>query len=154
MQGQATIGTDPLHKYEFWFNDVRLPFYTMADLLGWVISIAGRAPKEATETNFYLPLLSLYASWITKLSPSKRQAPRTVQITYLCSVMHHLNLALGASIGGGGLREQVQPKRYTLLEEVEGVRLAGVDYSIPQKFGHCAEVYPLSLLFLSVTYSI
>jgi hypothetical protein len=35
--------------------------------------------------------------------------------------MHHLNQALGTSIGGGVLREQVQPKRYMLLEGVEGV---------------------------------
>jgi hypothetical protein len=119
-----------------------------------VVSIAGRAPKGATEKDFYLPLLLLYARWVTKLSPSKRQTPTTAQITYLSPYKDHLNLALGATIGGGVLRDQVQPKRYTLLEGVEGIRLPGINVSsIPQKFGHCAETYPL-LLFSSVTYSI
>ena len=145
MQSQAAIGTDPLLAYEFWFNDTRLP----------VVSIAGRAPKGATEKYFYLPLLPLYARWVTKLSPSKIQTPTTAQITYLSPYKDHLNLALGATIGGGVLRDQVQPKRYTFLQGVEGIRLPGVNISsIPQKSGHCAETYPISLLFSSVTYSI
>lgn len=34
MQGRATLGADPLERYDFWFNDVRVPFYAVADLLG------------------------------------------------------------------------------------------------------------------------
>lgn len=121
-----------------------------------MLSIAGRAPRQATRTNFYLPLLSLYARWVFRLSPSKKKTPRTVQITYLSARfsrrVHNLNLALGATIGGASLRGQLQPKRYAFLEEVEGLCLPGVDISLigseDQKFGHCAETYPLSLLFL------
>jgi len=82
IQGRATLGEDLNQHFKFWFNNVRLPFYTVADRLGWVLSIATSISKKATGGNFYVPLLFLYARWVSKLSPSKRQTPNTVQITF------------------------------------------------------------------------
>jgi hypothetical protein len=65
-------------------------------------------------------------------------------LTYLCPVMHHLNQALGISIGGGVLREQVQPKRYTLLGGLGGVRTKKAMIEIEGMTLHNARIFEVS----------
>lgn len=55
--GQKTNKVDPD------FCGVKLMAQTSFDLLGWVLSVTAEPSRTATELDYYLPLLSMYAKW-------------------------------------------------------------------------------------------
>lgn len=49
-----------LQRFPFRGHD--LPYYTVFDVIGWVLSILAPAPDGATLENYYAPLLALYST--------------------------------------------------------------------------------------------
>jgi len=155
----------------FQYADNKITLYTVYDLLGYLLSVIGPAPVEATRENYYIPLLAAYSKQCSEFAGNIKRAPYMTQITYFDKLAEEtpallsidvpddlskapdLNTALGASIGGPPqIKRAVQEARYTFIQTYSGVTLPGPDVSlidgIPkgQRFGHCAETYPLTLL--------
>ncbi len=65
------------------FHDVHLPYCTQYDLLGWFLSVVGRAPGDANVDNYFRPALFLYARWCAEMAGDRSVSPFMAQITWL-----------------------------------------------------------------------
>lgn len=81
--------------YDAVLGGKHLPVRTLFDTIGWILSITAEAAGgEATQNNFYLPLLALFGKWCYTLLPSKTQ-PDMLHISWNEEVT-----ILGATPGG------------------------------------------------------
>jgi len=49
---------------------------TLFDLVGWIFSVTGQIPKDATAANYYYPLVILYCQWCRTLSANSKKSRR------------------------------------------------------------------------------
>ncbi|KAG2335384.1 hypothetical protein BDR05DRAFT_1006869 [Suillus weaverae] len=121
---------------------------TLFDLVGWIFSVTGKTPDDATPANYYYPLVILYSQWCLTLCVKKEKAPQMVQITWFPQESAK-RVCLGGNLDRPlPLRKEVARKnRFDMLLN-NG--LAKADefekrYTSDggQFIGHCAETFPM-----------
>ena len=72
-----------LPEYLNWHTGRALEFYTQFDILCYVLSILGRAPRGATRKNHYYPLLVLCSRFLALAAEGKKREPYLASITFI-----------------------------------------------------------------------
>lgn len=89
--------------YDVRYGNKELPVRTVFDALGWILSITTGADPERkrTQSNFYLPLIGLYAKWCDTLMNGEYQ-PTMYHISWWKDGSNNgkTNVLLGATPGG------------------------------------------------------
>ncbi|KAG1780746.1 hypothetical protein EV702DRAFT_1080578 [Suillus placidus] len=120
---------------------------TLFDLVGWIFSVTGKTPDDATPANYYYPLVILYTQWCRTLCNENKE-PQMVQITWFSQ-----ESAKRVCIGGNldrpkATRKEVARKRRFIMLHAGG--LAEAD-EFEKRYtgdggtfiGHCAETFPM-----------
>lgn len=121
---------------------------TLYDLVGWIFSVTGNTPADATAANYYYPLIVLYCQWCRTLCGKVEKEPQMVQITWFPQ-----GSAIRVCIGGNldrpkKLRKDIaRMNRFGMLlahglaQEDEVEKRYTDDGG--QLIGHCAETFPM-----------
>lgn len=93
-------GNGESRDYDVNFGNTQLPVRTIFDALGWVLSITATVDAEdaLTPSNFYLPLMGLYAKWCDTLMDGDYQ-PTMLHIAWWGKSGEE-KVLLGATPGG------------------------------------------------------
>lgn len=93
-------GSGETRDYDVNFGNTQLPVRTVFDALGWVLSITATVDAEGplTPSNFYLPLMGLYAKWCDTLMDGDYQ-PTMLHIAWWGQPGEE-KVLLGATPGG------------------------------------------------------
>ncbi|KAG2337069.1 hypothetical protein BDR05DRAFT_1063454 [Suillus weaverae] len=121
---------------------------TLFDLVGWIFSVTGTTPDDATPANYYYPLIILYSQWCRTLCAKTEKAPQMVQITWFPQEGIK-RVCLGSNLDRPKKvrKDAARVKRFTMLrtdglaEEDELERHYTGDGG--QLIGHCAETFPM-----------
>lgn len=73
-----------------WHSGDPVEFHTQFDLLCYVLSILGRAPRGATRNNHHYPLLLLCARFFALAARDSKRAPYLASITFVDQESQHL----------------------------------------------------------------
>ena len=131
----------------FKYCGVALPFVTVYDQLGFILSATGTLPPNQSQTpsaDYYLPLLSLYAKWCYWLAIQCLEAGQQMQhITYFARASndHDFCVLLGSSIGSKSddLRKGVLNLRIAQMD-AHGITRPTADLKETHgNYGVCAE---------------
>lgn len=78
-----------------------LPSYTVFDFLGWFLSVTCHPPPTATNKNYYLPLVAMYARWCVTLAlaANVQGQPQMVHIARIPIPKKPDMLILGSTTG-------------------------------------------------------
>ncbi|KAG2748834.1 hypothetical protein P692DRAFT_20819074 [Suillus brevipes Sb2] len=121
---------------------------TLYDLVGWIFSVTGNTPGDATAANYYYPLIVLYCQWCRTLCGKVEKEPQMVQITWFPQ-----GSTIRVCIGGNldrpkKLRKDIaRTNRFGMLlahglaQEDEMEKRYTDDGG--QLIGHCAETFPM-----------
>ena len=135
-----------------------MKFYSIYDTLGYLMTVAGRAPQNADKDNYLVPMGQLFSRWSSELAQGSKP-PTMGSVVHVPS--EHLsilsvdiegeettpNLALSTSLAPGKtkIRDWVQGDRLAQLEQFgfdvkqfPSQRAPGWTRD-SQRFGHCAE---------------
>ncbi|KAG1780744.1 hypothetical protein EV702DRAFT_1080530 [Suillus placidus] len=121
---------------------------TLFDLVGWIFSVTGKTPDDATPANYYYPLVILYSQWCRTLCAKIEKEPQMVQITWFPQESIK-RVCLGSNLDRPKKlrKDAARLKRFTMLhtdglaEEAELVDHYTGDGG--QLIGHCAETFPM-----------
>ncbi|KAG1780734.1 hypothetical protein EV702DRAFT_1080415 [Suillus placidus] len=121
---------------------------TLYDLVGWIFSVTGKTPDDATPANFYYPLVILYTQWCRTLCANENKEPQMVQITWFPQESIK-RVCLGSNLDRpkGARKEAARTKRFDRLVKdglaKEDERLKSYVDEGGQLIGHCAETFPM-----------
>jgi hypothetical protein len=156
----------------FLWRGVNTPFFSVFDTFGYVMSLIGTAPQDASRENYFLPLAATFSKNLINLGGTINQTPNRAFIAFndrlvepreiLFSIdindvsepsRNELDVALGANIGGANqFKSAIQEMRFYWMREEGRLDLgANPNLSLVRKtldgrgqlFGHCAETIPL-----------
>ncbi|KAG1818744.1 uncharacterized protein BJ212DRAFT_1298788 [Suillus subaureus] len=121
---------------------------TLFDLVGWIFSVAGHIPEDATTANYYYPLVILYCQWCRTLCNNKGKEPQMVQITWFLQEGTK-RVCIGSNMDRpkSARKEIARTTRFNMLSR-DGLVL-GYERHLPytgdggQLIGHCAETFPM-----------
>lgn len=129
---------------------------TLFDLIGWLFSVAGTSPDHASRSNYYYPLVALYAQFCLLACDSNKRAPQIVQLTWFTQG-DKTRAVLGANLDKPKpttVKDNARSRRVdeliarTLVQEAERNTSYVVTVSATgqrrygQLFGHCCETWP------------
>lgn len=127
--------------------------YTLLDLVGWIISVSGPAPSNATRDNYYYPLCGLYAYFCRTLLGAKKREAQMIQLTFFQQgTTKRVVLAANLDNPPNDSKETIQQARNAQMVSASLIvpnQASEVDQAgdaLPQKYGHCAETF--SFLFV------
>jgi len=120
---------------------------SLFDLVGWIFSVTGEVPADATAANYYYPLVILYCKWCWTLCVHRWRVPQMVQITWFTQGTTK-RVCLGSNLDRPGQprKNAARRRRFDMLLTD---RLAEEDernwsylHFGGQLIGHCAETFP------------
>jgi hypothetical protein len=120
---------------------------TLFDLVGWIFSVTGQIPKDATAANYYYPLVILYCQWCRTLSANSKKEPQMVQITWF-SQGSTKRVCIGSNLDKPKKprKDAARTKRFDRLLKDDLAREDERQKSYVgdggQLIGHCAETFP------------
>ncbi len=95
-QDTAGLIEDLLDPLTLPLNGTTFGYVTHADLLSWFLSVVARPPTaDATEENYYYPLLYLYTTRTLELILDSSRLPSATVITWLGTQASHSTSILG-----------------------------------------------------------
>ncbi|KAG1818749.1 uncharacterized protein BJ212DRAFT_108258 [Suillus subaureus] len=120
---------------------------TLFDLVGWIFSVTGQTPNNATSANYYYPLVILYCQWCRTLCANEKKEPQMVQITWFPEGSTK-RVCLGSNLDKPKRtrKDAARIKRFdrllkdNLAKEDEREKSYVGDGG--QLIGHCAESFP------------
>ncbi|KAG2336971.1 hypothetical protein BDR05DRAFT_970686 [Suillus weaverae] len=121
---------------------------TLFDLVGWIFSVTGHIPEDATAVNYYYPLVILYCQWCRTLCGNKDKEPQMVQITWFPQEGTK-RVCLGSNMDRPKkLRKAVARKRrFDMLVRDGLARADELEANYMTEGGHligyCAETFPM-----------
>ncbi len=136
-------------------------YYSLYDALGWFMTVLGPAPKEATRENYLVPMGSVFCKWSKELSGNNKppimasivHVPSTSQGLISVDVMEDPtpDVALESTIALNKFKDECQQERFEMLK-AHGFKLTAEQAPqtppVYQRFGHCAETYPLTMAMI------
>lgn len=103
---------------EFSWSGVKVEFYTLYDMLGYIVSILAEAHFSGTTEERHLLLQAVFAKWCMLLAENERRLPNATFITIRPG--KHPKIFLGASIEGAGkLKGAIQVARWRWMKNVD-----------------------------------
>ncbi|KAG2365626.1 hypothetical protein BDR07DRAFT_1549141 [Suillus spraguei] len=126
-------------------------FETLFDLVGWIFSVTGLIPDDATAADYYHPLVILYGQWCQTLLGKKDKQPQVVQITWFTQESIK-RVCLGSSLDKpkkarkDSARENILVPTGLAKEDERNKSYMPGDEG--QLIGHCAETFPALLIKL------
>jgi hypothetical protein len=131
-------------RLEFNYNGIPIRSTTLYDTLGYVLSVTGTLPANITSNpvrDYYLPLVSLYANWCTKIAAYVRDNRGTFlyHIAWFTSTARPATeVLLGSTIGSNeSFRTSIKETRADTLKSLGYTEPPPIDNK--QNFGGCAE---------------
>ncbi|KAG2038180.1 hypothetical protein BDR03DRAFT_999527 [Suillus americanus] len=123
---------------------------TLFDLVGWIFSVTGQIPEDATAANYYYPLVILYCQWCRTLCANEEKEPQMVQITWFIQGLEGTKrVCIGSALDrpGPGRKNAARINRFEKLLQYElaeeGERHESYVGDGGQLIGHCAETFPV-----------
>ncbi|KAF7790372.1 hypothetical protein EIP86_001327 [Pleurotus ostreatoroseus] len=157
----------PLQAY---YQDKSFDHYTVFDLIGWLFSVCGDSPSEASRSNYYYPLSALFSVFSRLAASDGNDEPQMVQVTWFTQTVGQS--AITRAVVGANLddnagehrdeKDSTRTARAQMFVDVGLLDQSKIDDSLvkapsasgsgpkrrafAQLYGHCAETYPFLYL--------
>lgn len=121
---------------------------TLFDLVGWIFSVTGNTPEDATAANYYYPLVILYCQWCRTLCGKVEKEPQMVQITWFPQGSIK-RVCIGSNLDRPKKprKDAARMNRFNMLlaDELAEDDEQETHYTGDggQLIGHCAETFPM-----------